>query len=227
MPECDRHWIGKHMFVVKGKLGTQLRLWWFPPQFEMISPQAKPRPEHHHLRRVFLWMPRLMWKVDFKCTHCTTQHSLWSKGLYNNVRLVIDTTTSSRNTWSAQVAIRRTLRGMIASWISSQNATAPTSQRFSPGSMPAIRQSFRCSIPGRLEIPLHPSGTKSRNCTVRNGCLVSSVTSQPVKGIETLRAPSECTAQTTRSQFPLGRSQKPLGFWPSTLKMSGVGCQLC
>ena len=89
MPEADRSWIGRHLFVGRGKLVNKLKLWWHPPTNEVST--SKPNPEAYFLRRLFLWMPRLMWKVDFKCTHCTKKQSLWSKGVYNNVRLVIDT----------------------------------------------------------------------------------------------------------------------------------------
>ena len=43
----------------------------------------------YHRKRLFLCMPRRMWQVDFKCPTCASQ-SLRSKGLYNNIRMVLD-----------------------------------------------------------------------------------------------------------------------------------------
>lgn len=68
---------------------SNLRLWWNPPPYE--APRGKPFPESYHLRRLFLWMPRRMWQVEFTCPHCTTRSQpLRSKGLYSHVRTVVD-----------------------------------------------------------------------------------------------------------------------------------------
>ena len=83
----DQRWIGHSLFVAKGKLAPSLRLWWYPPAYKL--PQGQPMPESYHHRRLFLWMPRKMWQVDFRCPTCPSQ-SLRSKGVYNNVRMVID-----------------------------------------------------------------------------------------------------------------------------------------
>ena len=79
---ADRGWIGHSLFVKKGEL---VKLWWHPPSMESSS---CPDPGSYHQRRLFLWMPRRMWRVDFHCPHC--ESSLRSKGLYTNVRLVLD-----------------------------------------------------------------------------------------------------------------------------------------
>ena len=76
------------LLIAKGRLANNLKLWWHPPTNEVST--SKPSPEAYYPRRLFLWMPRLMWKMDFKCTGCPTKHSLWSKGIYNNVRIVLD-----------------------------------------------------------------------------------------------------------------------------------------
>ncbi len=108
-----------------------------------------------------------------------------------------------------------------------------------------------------LEIPLHPPRTKLKNSrkkqeeqyrrrpkkkkqismaeplpppsTLEGGVVVSSTLRylSACKGIKMQGAPSDYHAQTMLSQFPLGRSQKPLGFWPSTQGMSGIDCQPC
>ena len=85
MQVADRVWVGKSVFAAKGKLTEKLQLWWFPPH---IDHTAAPVADRYHLRRFFLWMPRKMWKVDFRCPRC--KESLTSKGLYNRVRLVLD-----------------------------------------------------------------------------------------------------------------------------------------
>ena len=87
MNEDDRNWIGHALFVAKGKLTPNLKLWWHPPSNDL--PTTKPNPESYHRKRLFLWMPRRMWKVHFHCPHCEIQ-SLHSKGLYNHIRLVLD-----------------------------------------------------------------------------------------------------------------------------------------
>lgn len=88
--ESDRCWIGRSLFTAKkGKLTDKLTLWWYPPPYQL--PTGKPSPEAYHQKRLFLWMPRRMWQVDFKCPRCVTPQSLRSKGIYNHVRLVMDT----------------------------------------------------------------------------------------------------------------------------------------
>ena len=83
---ADSTWIGHSLFVAKGKLTSNLQMWWHPPPFQLTS--AKPSPESYNRKRLFLWMPRKMWRVDFQCPVCC--HSLRSKGLYNRVRMVMD-----------------------------------------------------------------------------------------------------------------------------------------
>ena len=73
------------VFAAKGKLADKLQMWWFPPQ---VDHSAAPVADHYHLRRLFLQMPRKMWKIDFQCPRC--KKSLTSKGLHNYVCLVLD-----------------------------------------------------------------------------------------------------------------------------------------
>ena len=86
MAFADREWIGKELFETKGKIVATTKLWWHPSPVEHGSSQ--PMPEHYSRKRLFLWMPRKMWRVDFQCSRC--QVSLKSKGPYNRVRLVLD-----------------------------------------------------------------------------------------------------------------------------------------
>ena len=74
--------------MVKGKLTLSMKTWWYPPQPEHHSAQPSPDTYHHH--RLFLWMPRKMWNVNFHCPHCGPHQSLRSKGPYNRVRLVLN-----------------------------------------------------------------------------------------------------------------------------------------
>ena len=85
---ADRGWIGHSLFAAKGKLTSNLKLWWLPPPFHLSL--AKPSPEQYHRRRLFLWMPRKMWSVDFRCPRCHSPQSLRSRGIYNHVRTVMD-----------------------------------------------------------------------------------------------------------------------------------------
>ena len=88
MLSADQRWIGKALFASqKGTLTTQLTNWWHPP-----APQTdlgkQPKVDLYFRRRLFLWMPRLVWAIDFRCPRCNK--SLRSKGIYNRVRLVLD-----------------------------------------------------------------------------------------------------------------------------------------
>ncbi len=87
--EGDRGWIGRSVFSAKGKLSPNLKVWWHPPSYQL--PSVKPSPEVYFHRRLLLWMPRRMWKVDFHCPRCIPTQLLRSKGVYNHVRLVLDT----------------------------------------------------------------------------------------------------------------------------------------
>lgn len=108
------------MFAKKGELVTKLQTRWYPPPVDLTTPQTKPSPSGYFHRRLFLWMPRRMWKIDFKCPNCkdpqrysteyavflilnflsffcyclnnynSANRSLRSKGPYNRVRLVLD-----------------------------------------------------------------------------------------------------------------------------------------
>ena len=80
------------MFSAKGKLVTSLKLWWNPPQVQHGA-TTPPHPDTYHYRRLLLWAPRMMWKVNFHCPRCGVKESLRSKGLYNRVRLVVDVKT--------------------------------------------------------------------------------------------------------------------------------------
>lgn len=86
----DRSWIGRALFVAKGKLSPNLKLWWHPPPCEVSA--LKPVSEAYHRKRLLLWMPRRMWNVNFMCPNCDTPQSLRSKGIYKHVRIVMDFT---------------------------------------------------------------------------------------------------------------------------------------
>ncbi len=86
MSPTDRVWIGKELFVAKGKLSPALKLWYYPPPVEHHNTQ--PQPEAYYRRRLLLWMPRRMWQVEFKCPSCA--HPLHSKGVYHRIRKVLD-----------------------------------------------------------------------------------------------------------------------------------------
>lgn len=87
MPLTDRLWIGQALFTGKSKLSAKLSNWWYPP--EVSCTPAQPVPEQYFRRRLFLWMPRKMWRYNFTCPSCP-HRSLRSKGIYNRVRLVLD-----------------------------------------------------------------------------------------------------------------------------------------
>ena len=77
MLHADQLWIGKTIFASKGKLVTSLHPWYHPPALSV--PKGCPKVDNYFLRRIFLWMPRLMWQVNFKCPRCDPSQSLNSK----------------------------------------------------------------------------------------------------------------------------------------------------
>ena len=71
MEKGDQQWNGKALFNDKRfhiSDTAALTWWWYPPTMEAFT--KKPQPEYYVLRRLFLWMPRRAWAVDFKCPHC-------------------------------------------------------------------------------------------------------------------------------------------------------------
>lgn len=88
--ELDHYWIGRELFAKKSELVSKLKTWWHPPQPPGPRKTELPSAPSYFHRRVFLWMPRMMWNSDFKCPNCKGAHYLTSKGLYNRVRTVVD-----------------------------------------------------------------------------------------------------------------------------------------
>ena len=88
MAEQDRNWLGRVLFVSKGKLTPNLKLWWYPPA--RTTSAGKPNPGDYFMTPLFLWMPRKMWAYDFHCPNCGPKQSLTSKGVYRRCRKVLD-----------------------------------------------------------------------------------------------------------------------------------------
>ena len=90
MSPADRQWVGQFVFVsgrdTAARFQLPMKLWYSPPPTKFVS--VKPVPEKYFLRRLFLWMPRMMYFFNFKCPNC--KRSAQSKGIYNKVRLVLD-----------------------------------------------------------------------------------------------------------------------------------------
>ena len=82
----DQAWVGRDMFVSKGKMTAKLRTWWHPPAVDHSS--NVPTPDGYFRRKLFLWMPRKMWFTRLVCDKC--RQPLRSKGLSRKVRVVID-----------------------------------------------------------------------------------------------------------------------------------------
>lgn len=93
MTAADCRWVSKHVFVDQvssvGNLRQPLKIWNYPPPVPM-EVKGKPDPSDYFLRRLCLWMPRRIFKFDFKCVRPGCHKSLTSKGIYNKVRLVLD-----------------------------------------------------------------------------------------------------------------------------------------
>ena len=75
MSEEDQHWIGKALFASKGVLLLDIenQMWYHPPP-EPSS--GVPDPEAYHRKRLFLWMPRRMWRIAFICPRCSLPNPL-------------------------------------------------------------------------------------------------------------------------------------------------------
>lgn len=74
---------------------NNLKIWWYPPPSPAPNAASVSVPSVGPFlyQRLFLWMPRKMWRFDFRCPnrldHGPNEH-LTSKGLYRNIREVID-----------------------------------------------------------------------------------------------------------------------------------------
>ena len=68
---AQQQWMGQTMFSDREtkKLRDPMQLWYKPPDLP-VCVGTKPDPEIFLLRRVFLWVPRLTFKFDFKCPIC-------------------------------------------------------------------------------------------------------------------------------------------------------------
>ena len=93
MEPADRDWVSTYVFTgTKGSSGTlaaPIKLWNYPPPVR-DSISSKPDPSAYVLRRLCLWMPRRVYKLDFKCCKESCGKSLKSNGIYNKIRLVLD-----------------------------------------------------------------------------------------------------------------------------------------
>ena len=86
MSHADRVWVGRELFVAKGKMTPNLKSWWYPPAIDHGS--KVPSPNSYFGRRLLLWMPMKMWNIGLVCPRC--KQSLLSKGPYRKVRVVVD-----------------------------------------------------------------------------------------------------------------------------------------
>ncbi len=118
-------WVGQALFSGKGKLCAQLQLWYHPPEAKSMIINA-PRPGNYHQRRIFLWMPRKMWAIEFKCPKCIGQ-CLRSKGAYNNLRVVLD--ISSKYMLAGEYMDCRNCKGTYISWDGRILAQLPAGKR--------------------------------------------------------------------------------------------------
>ena len=67
MPLADLVWMGRHIFAKKGVLTDPTKHWHHAP--EKHGPK-KPVAGEYFLRPLYLWMPRLAYTFEFKCSHC-------------------------------------------------------------------------------------------------------------------------------------------------------------
>ena len=66
------------------------KLWWDPPH-PSIAGQGKPSISQYFSHRLFLWMPRKLWKIQLKCPQSGCRNiDLTTAGIHKKTRQVID-----------------------------------------------------------------------------------------------------------------------------------------
>ncbi len=76
--------------MAKGKLTTKLQIWWHTPSHGRINSLCSATSRGLHPESEKAMSVGAKDHVDLKCPQCTTRHSLLSKGLYHNIRVVLD-----------------------------------------------------------------------------------------------------------------------------------------
>ena len=109
--ECDHSWVGQLLFVSKGNMAANLVNWWNPPP---VRHNTKPSLPNYFARRLFLWMPRKMWRMVITCPHCGVDKELRSKDVYHHVRRVVD--ISDMYYLAAEYMDCRACSGIFIAW---------------------------------------------------------------------------------------------------------------
>jgi hypothetical protein len=99
LPYQDRRWVSKALFKFNSSGKAEVdwskvdRMWFYPPQPSLVN-NLPPRVDRYFAQRLFVWMPRKLWKVRVVCTNkdCN-KHELTGAGLYHRVRQVFDLDT--------------------------------------------------------------------------------------------------------------------------------------
>ena len=147
----DRAWVGCSVFTAKGKLTTSLKIWWYPPPLDHHPGQSSP--DTYQTRCLLLWMPRRMWSVKLYCPCCGPQELLRSRGLYNRVRLVLD--TKDRYYLAGEYMDCRACGGTYISWEHRmlQQLSAGIRARFWAASSTSLHRHGLLFAPGTFEVP--------------------------------------------------------------------------
>ena len=90
MTPVEQQWLGQALFTTSSgedRYKQPMQLWHYPPNSESIGVKL-PDPEKYVMRPLLLWMPRKIFKFQFKCPKCSS--NLSSKGLYPKIRLVLN-----------------------------------------------------------------------------------------------------------------------------------------
>ncbi|XP_062605045.1 uncharacterized protein LOC134266846 [Saccostrea cucullata] len=94
LPEIDHHWISETFFHA-GKRGAEFdfsrvtKLWYDPPQ-PSLSRGVLNKPDRYFGHRLFLWMPRHLFHVQFHCPHSDCSGILTNSGVHQKTRRVLD-----------------------------------------------------------------------------------------------------------------------------------------
>jgi hypothetical protein len=91
IPDEDQKWVSKAVcrYDASGKLEVQpTQLWYCPPPPHLIPSQC-PSIDRYFAHSLFVWMPKLLWRVRLMCVDKDCQQELFRAGMHHIVRQVV------------------------------------------------------------------------------------------------------------------------------------------
>ena len=119
LPEVDHKWVSETFFSYDSRGRAHMhterinKLWWDPPH-PSIARQGKPSISQYFGHRLFLWMPRKLWRIQLKCPQPGCRNiDLTSAGIHKKTRQVIDV-AGSYNIASETLVCQKCKRKVLA-----------------------------------------------------------------------------------------------------------------